>query len=375
MHRSTSIFLDTLRFTAACVVFLSHVTEHNFNAVWPWVPWGHEAVVVFFVMSGFVIAHVVHGRERDVREYMAARLGRLYSVVLPALLLTVLLDGLGRHLAPALYATVPSDHTAMRLLANGLFLQQNWNLTVIPLSNGPFWSLGYEFWYYMIFGAATLTTGRLRLFLPLLLCLCAGPRIVAYLPLWLLGVAAYRAYQHWHPPAWQRHLALSTCAIAFVSILATGSPLAPVRQSLTSLFPDDHIPVGGFRLFVGGLSLLPEDMLLGILVALAIASVRGDYGLLMRSPRVVALIRYLAGATFTLYLFHMPLLYFLTAQTGADRSSRLETGMLAMAVFASCILLSHLGERQVGAYRQLFRQLLERIPVPAKPGRPLSGNR
>ena len=36
--------------------------------------------------------------------------------------------------------------------------------------------------------------------LPLLLCLCAGPRIVAYLPLWLLGVLAYRACRQWHPP-------------------------------------------------------------------------------------------------------------------------------------------------------------------------------
>lgn len=362
MHISTSIFLDILRFTAACVVFLSHVTEHNFNAVWPWLPWGHEAVVVFFVISGFVIAHVVNGRERDYREYMAARLGRLYSVVLPALALTALLDGFGRQLAPSLYASVPSDHGALRLLVNGLFLQQNWNLTVIPLSNGPFWSLGFEFWYYLIFGAAVLSTGRWRVVLPLLLSLCAGPRIVAYLPLWLLGVLSHHTYQRWHPPRYQRTLVQAACAVAVFGILAFGNPLAPVRQSLGALCPDDFLPIGDFRLFVGGMAQLPEDMLMGVLVAIAIASTRGDGGWLVKSERVVATIRYLAGATFTLYLFHMPLLYFLSAQLGPDRESRTQTGLVAVLVFCLCVLLSHLGERRVHFVRQQFRRLLKHLP-------------
>ena len=366
MPISTSIFLDILRFTAACIVFLSHVTEHNFNAVWPWVPWGHEAVVVFFVISGFVIAHVVSGRERDYREYMAARLGRLYSVVLPALALTAVADGIGRQIAPELYAAIPADPPALRLLINGLFVQQNWNLTVIPLSNGPFWSLGYEFWYYLIFGAAVLSTGRWRYVLPLLLCLCAGPRIVAYLPLWLLGVLAYRACRQWRPPRHQQLLVQAACAAAFFGILAFGSPLAPIRQSLAALCPDDFLPIGQFRLFVGGMAQLPEDMLMGILVALAIASVRGDGGWLAKSERVVGAIRYLAGATFTLYLFHMPLLYLASAQLDPDRSSRLQTGLVAVLVFALCVLLSHLGERRVHFFRQQFRRLLRHLPERAR---------
>ena len=62
---------------------------------------GSEAVIVFFVMSGF---RVGGGAMRAVERptvtwggYASARLTRLWLVLLPALLLTILIDGLGRQ--------------------------------------------------------------------------------------------------------------------------------------------------------------------------------------------------------------------------------------------------------------------------------------
>ena len=184
MLPTTSIFLDLMRFSAAIVVLLHHLTATEINSVLPRVPIGHEAVTVFFVMSGFVIAYVLHSRENSIELYTAARLGRLYSVVLPALALTWVLDGWGRAVSPELYAGTPHDHALLRLLVNLLFLQQNWNLTVMPLSNGPFWSLGFEFWYYVIFGGWVLLRGRARVAVVSLACLAAGPRILAAFPVW-----------------------------------------------------------------------------------------------------------------------------------------------------------------------------------------------
>src|SRR5438045_2563532 len=114
------MFLDLMRFSAAVVVLLHHLTSAQINSVLPRVTIGHEAVIVFFVMSGFVIAYVVHGRERSIEHYAAARLGRLYSVVLPALVLTFTLDRIGRAASPALYAHSPDDHPLLRLAINGL---------------------------------------------------------------------------------------------------------------------------------------------------------------------------------------------------------------------------------------------------------------
>src|SRR5438105_12066649 len=125
MQPATSILLDLMRFTAACIVFLSHLTSRELNSVFPWVRWGHEAVVVFFVMSGFVISYVASNREGTLIGYATARLGRLYSVVLPALLLTPMLDYIGRAISPELYVNTPSDHAALRVFLNILFIQQN----------------------------------------------------------------------------------------------------------------------------------------------------------------------------------------------------------------------------------------------------------
>lgn len=368
MQTSTSIFLDLVRFAAACVVFLSHVTYRELNAVFPWVRWGHEAVVVFFVMSGFVIAYVASTRENTPARYAAARLGRLYSVVLPALLLTALLDGAGRSMDSELYAGIPGDQVILRLLVNLVFLQESWNLTVMPLSNGPFWSLGYEFWYYAIFGAWILARGPIRFAMIALFCLCAGPRIVAYMPLWLLGVMALRIYRNWTPAPSTRPVLLAGVSLAFFTILAFGNPLRPLRQAVMERFPDNYLDVGLGRLFLGDLRFLPEDMLLGALFAAMILLVRDTAppNSIEGRPGVRA-VRYLAGATFTLYLLHAPLLYFFHAWLNIDRNSAFSVVGEGVLVFVSCVLLSHLGERQVGVFRAFFLARLTRIAGADKP--------
>ena len=64
MSRAFSIYLDAIRFLAALLVLFYH-------ANWIYRPGilftslGHEAVVIFFVLSGFVIAYVAETRETD----------------------------------------------------------------------------------------------------------------------------------------------------------------------------------------------------------------------------------------------------------------------------------------------------------------------
>jgi peptidoglycan/LPS O-acetylase OafA/YrhL len=59
-------------------------------------------VDVFFVLSGFVIAFVTTERESDGRSFAIARLARVYSVALPALVVTFVLDAIGRSIKPCL---------------------------------------------------------------------------------------------------------------------------------------------------------------------------------------------------------------------------------------------------------------------------------
>ena len=64
---------------------------------------GHQWVIVFFVLSGYLVGGSVLRSVRtgswSWRAYLLARLSRLYVVLLPALLLGGALDWLGMHMA------------------------------------------------------------------------------------------------------------------------------------------------------------------------------------------------------------------------------------------------------------------------------------
>jgi len=355
MTPKSSLFLDAVRFAAALLVMLSHLTSYSINAVFPWVRWSHEAVVVFFVISGYVIGYVAHTRETTLADFAAARLGRLYSVVLPALALTFVLDAAGIAAAPGLYVVTDHQLPVLRLLANSLFLQQSWNATVVPLSNGPFWSLAYEFWYYAMFAAWYFTSGKARIAWLGLAMLCAGPRIVAYFPLWLMGLAAYHASTRWQLRSAIGWLVFAASAFAFFLLLWLGNPLDWVRQAAEAGFPDRHVVIAGMRLFLGDIPRLPSDLLVAALFAAMVFSVQGPLPAATWQTRAAALVRYLAGSTFSLYLFHVPILYFLIAVFDVQKTSAGGIALTGLLTVAACMAFSHLFERRVAGYRRFFK--------------------
>ena len=108
-------------------------------------------MIVFFVLSGFVIAYVTDGHDRTLADFTLNRLSRLWSVALPALVFGVVLF----HVAGrSVFSPEPAEGgTWLRTGVNVLFIGQAWFLNVAPPLNGPFWSLNYEAWFYAIFGA------------------------------------------------------------------------------------------------------------------------------------------------------------------------------------------------------------------------------
>jgi peptidoglycan/LPS O-acetylase OafA/YrhL len=130
---------------------------------------GHQAVVVFFVLSGYLVGGSVLTAYQAGRwswtHYALRRMTRLWVVLLPALLLTWALDSLGRHWGHAGYegafgslygsgptVAAPADLRASTFLGNALFLQ---TIAVKCYgTNGPLWSLANEFWYYALFPLA-----------------------------------------------------------------------------------------------------------------------------------------------------------------------------------------------------------------------------
>ena len=193
MAPTTSFFLDLLRTAAALIVFIVHCLffwDGRYFAVAAHT--AHSAVIVFFVLSGYVIAYSTLRNGRGLRAYVVARLSRLYSVLAPALILTALLQGIGHALNPDFTQFQSHGHETFRYLAVAAHLQSVWTFSASPLANGPLWSLSYEFWYYALFGAAVLLQpGWVRAMSVAGVLLIAGPDILLLLPCWLAGVALF----------------------------------------------------------------------------------------------------------------------------------------------------------------------------------------
>ncbi|MBV9250413.1 MAG: acyltransferase, partial [Acetobacteraceae bacterium] len=196
MDRPTSLYLDLIRFSAAAAVFMSHAGTAKFSGglFWQLMPLGEEAVTVFFVLSGFVIGYAVHEREASARTYAVSRLARVYSVAVPALVLTFILDRAGTMFQPSLYLPEHGyrpDGIASQMLQSLAFTNQFWSNHVQPGSNGPYWSLAFEVWYYVIFGLIAFAPRKWVIPGVMLILFCAGPRIAVLWPMWLLGLVAY----------------------------------------------------------------------------------------------------------------------------------------------------------------------------------------
>lgn len=112
---------------------------------------GRLGVDMFFILSGFVLAHVYGPQVRDGRyshgDFLAARFARIYPTHLAMLVLMALLAGL------ALLLRQPFDQQGYTLsgwLAD-LTLVQAW-LPITPTAwNGPAWSLSAEWAAYLAF--------------------------------------------------------------------------------------------------------------------------------------------------------------------------------------------------------------------------------
>jgi peptidoglycan/LPS O-acetylase OafA/YrhL len=135
MSPALSVYLDLIRFTAAFVVFLGHVSGERFTGglrgFWHLGRFADNAVIAFFVLSGFVIAYVAENRERTPQAYAVSRLARIYSVALPALIATFLLDAMGRAIDPSAYSTAWGyvDHGRLWQFLSGLLFVNPTSLT------------------------------------------------------------------------------------------------------------------------------------------------------------------------------------------------------------------------------------------------------
>jgi peptidoglycan/LPS O-acetylase OafA/YrhL len=350
LSRQASAHLNFLRGIAAFVVLLGH-WRNLFFLDWPevqnrhfWLAplyfatkFGHEAVVVFFVLSGFLIGRTVlrplwSGRW-SVKHYAAHRLIRLELVLVPALALCWIWDSTGLHLfttSPFYLGTSGSSVLLYRIsdwislrtfFGNIAFLQ---TIRVTPFgSDAPLWSLANEFWYYVLFPClAILLTRRFswpkRIIAAIFMLIVAGfvgKFIFGGFFIWLLGVlliflpAPHRLkpFQYW--------------------LLFCGALMLVLFQLVITT---------KFRAWERPLS---TDYPLGVFVAVFMY-------VLLHFPKAVST-QYerfsstIAGFSYTLYLTHLPVLVFCAAWIGHRSQPTSRNMLLPVAILCVVVLYSY----------------------------------
>jgi peptidoglycan/LPS O-acetylase OafA/YrhL len=358
---SNSVFLDMIRFAAAVVVLWSHVTQPRFTTgLHSQAIAGHLAVCVFFVLSGFVIRMVTQLRISSWRMYLADRASRIYSVVLPCLLLTLILEVTALTLNADRYHQITNafDWTKMsdvprQFLANLTFTSELWGYGTDPLSNSVFWSISYECFYYALYGVAFYSL-RGRWIWTLCLLFLAGPTISLFLPVWFLGCIAYDGSQRLR----QNRHSLTLIAVGILTFLGVlfalrhgifwiiKSTEAPLRVAWTTRFVSEHFS-HAYLLLNGGVipwfsMASPSFFLAGIITAAALL-----WTLLFLDkycpdvPSTVAKpVRIIADSTFTLYLAHLPLLILISTCVGHPLQRGLSIFTMVAGIILVCIPIS-----------------------------------
>jgi peptidoglycan/LPS O-acetylase OafA/YrhL len=321
MSPCTSNFLNASRWVAAFFVVIGHVYNISISyhsVVHPsflvrgvhfFSGFGHIAVIVFFVISGFLVGGRTILSSQDKRfgviDYFIHRFSRIYTVLIPALVVGFILDRLGIEFFNAsgiynhpeeFYTNSFGNDIAKHLSFNTFIgnLTQLQEIIVPSLgSNGPLWSLANEWWYYVLFGLCMIVYRPGRMLTRVVAC-GAIVAIIMVLPLsislwfvvWGVGVGVAVLDRHWS--GWPFFAGAAIAVVCFGAVRWT------VHRGVVS-----------------------EDLSMGFAMDLAVAL--GYSAMLvcaknLKRPGKFWLIhRGLASFSYTVYLVHFPAMVFVAA--------------------------------------------------------------
>jgi peptidoglycan/LPS O-acetylase OafA/YrhL len=154
--------IDALRGMAAILVIVSHASEGLASFA---TQYGHSnllaqlaqradigriGVIIFFIISGFVVAHTLAGRDASLEKFAVRRFFRLYPLYWLSIILVIFFHGSGNYpLAPQ------GDYSA--LLANVTMLP---TLLGFDPMMGVYWTLETELVFYL-FAVVVYRAGQL----------------------------------------------------------------------------------------------------------------------------------------------------------------------------------------------------------------------
>lgn len=354
MNREFSIYLDGIRIAAAFAVYFTHLPGHMGGILWQLAGLGHEAVILFFVMSGYVIAYVTDKKETTATEYAANRFSRIYSVAIPAIILTTVLYYLGNAIdsTPFIQRGISEKITdpATTILAALFFVNEAW-WEVIIFSDLPYWSLGYEVLYYVFFGILIFSNGKKRFLLLVGLAILMGPRVVLYLPIWFIGVFSYKICSKFSMPALSSYLLYAFSLVIAITLCLAGS------QTTIDVYTNEILGETVASLLHEQSVHFFTDYLLALAVSaniIAFYSISNNNSLSFINITIEKIIRFTASYTFSLYLFHAPILFFIESVAPYKTNPITNIICCTFGTLMAIVIIGNFTEKKKHLYKDAF---------------------
>jgi len=322
LSKATSLILDVLRLSAALTVAFFHcfllMFSKNNSTINFFSDLAHFSVIIFFVLSGYLIGYTTTNNNRGLKKYLTARFSRLYSVLIPVLIIMFIIEKLIGLINYNSILGISRGMTSLRYLMSGFFLNEIWFFSAAPPINAPLWSLSFEFWFYILFGLWFFRQKKNWVYTLLLILalLIAGPKILSLFPIWLFGMLAFKL-----PKLKIKGYSLIIYLILILSF------------SFVILFKMPALPfeIGTKPMYFAGQFI--KDWVLGLLLGLffwllPLSNTKQE------SSTLVFKFRKLADLTYTIYLIHLPILYLIIQICTIDKIN-----IFQFFIYSSLIIL------------------------------------
>lgn len=283
--------------------------------------YGREAVMVFFVLSGFFIHFQAASAcspgsvQPSASSFYRRRWHRLAPPYFFALAITILCDVIGRTWWPTLYLSRTGDALIDQTFDRGGYAAASVlpALIVLPSSlgrdfgsNGPLWSLGFEAIYYALYPAWLWLRRRSAV-------AAFGVIPLGCFALTFLPISAFLLTVLMHYPIW--------LAGAFVAERLRAAGIGPL------------LPLAAAGLFLAGavLHVMSQALLPGLIAALMFGSGAVLFCAITQTRNTIsAAAEFFGFRSYTIYAVHFPLLTLISAYVFHTYGERPLYGWLAV---------------------------------------------
>ncbi|MDB5119525.1 MAG: putative acyltransferase [Sphingobacteriales bacterium] len=375
-------WLDLLRGMAALLVCLGHLRLICFaelpaeNSSLPGkilfflTGFGHESVIIFFVLSGFLIIKSIHEsvwkQKWTFFGYINNRMTRLWVVLIPALILGVVWDKVGLHY----YSNSLAYTNNIRYFNGGPLIQDRISVSIffenvfflhsiyqnVLGSNSPLWSLSCEFWYYIIFPLLYFSISSQYNLRSRILFFCLGLTFFSILNIdtqlyaitWLCGGLSYLIYRSSFQTLFVKKYFLIFISVVFFITLIM------LRFKKNPLIFNDYFLALVLSLLIPALTLLRMD-----------------------NERLKRGAIFISNISFTLYVVHQPIFVFITSLMNFQ-SKQFTVGyvfnyiLILTITFLYAILVWYIFERNTHKVKKWVENNFVTVKQPAKGVNPIT---